>query len=142
MSELLGLGFSFILTSLSLLGGLLGGLLFFSLNQASNEKKGSICLYVLAGVIVVVLIGLIIVLASSGLDNIFKDITQSQNNQIFINLSCTDDVNCSAKIANQLQFSCQECPIQTPCPTMISNVPPNQDIFMCPPPYQCQIILK
>jgi len=96
---------------------------FFYLNQVLRndiDKKSQIfsiifCLLFFVGFFVILLF-----LSTNG--NFFIEIDKSlpKNNQIFVNLSCTNGSNCSGIIPNDLQITCpaQNCPqIPSVCQT-------------------------
>ena len=140
MVDYASVGFSLAVTSLALIGGFLGAGTFFFLNHALRKDLDNgwryFSLAVSAGFFIIFL-SLVYFFSASGSVYTQYSKTLPENNQILVNLSCVNKMNCSATLQNQIQISCQEktCPPQIICP----NVTPlpieiqYSKSFKCPP---------
>jgi hypothetical protein len=113
-------GFSLVISSTAIFFGLFGAGIFFFANQAFRTDIDNTSKLLISFISVCLLIAFLIsvlTLNSVGMEYINLSKSFEQNSNISINLSCTNEVNCTASIPNRLQISCQDCIIPTPCPT-------------------------
>lgn len=140
MVDFFNLGYSQIISSLALIGGFFGAGTFYFMNQLGRtdvNRSWRIVSFVMFLVFFGGFIYILFFLSTTG--NIFVEYSkiQMENPQILINLSCDDEMNCSASIPNQLHISCQEktCPPQILCPYITPTPLEIQysKSFKCPP---------
>lgn len=133
--DFFNLGYSQMVSSLALLGGFLGGSVFYFANQAARSDT-PIWVQILNFVLFLsVLCGFVLILwflFTNGSILVDYSKTLPENNVISINLSCTDSLNCSANIPNNLKISC--LPQNCPSPPVFQNqtVIVNPQKMMCP----------
>jgi len=140
MLDYFNLGYSQLISAIALIGGFCGAATFFFLNQFVKDgiNTSMRILNLLASLFFIVAFVMILsFLMNTGNFFIEYDKTLPKENPILINLSCHDELNCSANMPSQLTISCQEptCPLQKPCPntTIINNIIQPVKPCICPP---------
>jgi hypothetical protein len=143
MTDFYTIGYSQLLSSLALIGGFLGSGSFFFMNRVWNAKYGPSLDQLVIGI--TNLIGLaacfggflIIVYFFSTSGSILVEYSRTlpPDNQILLNYSCSDKMNCSADIPNQLLISCKgnNCASQPTCPNITPLPIQTLKTAMCPP---------
>jgi hypothetical protein len=140
MVDYLNLGYSQLTSAIALVGGFCGSATFFFLNQFIKEEidQATRILNFLGSLFFATCFVIILfILMSNGAIFIDYYKTLPKENNVVINLSCTDKLNCSANIPSELKISCQEkiCPPQITCSNMnaITNRTQNPKSSNCPP---------
>jgi hypothetical protein len=130
------LGYSQQVSSLALLGGFMGASIFYFANQIARSDNPTF-VRIKNFIIFLAALGSFLLIVwffySNGSNLVEYSKTLPENNQILINLSCTDSLNCSANIPNNLKISCppQNCPPPPVCLNQTVNVTPQK--MLCPP---------
>jgi hypothetical protein len=131
--DFFNLGYSQMVSSLALLGGFLGGSVFYFANQVTRLDT-SIWVralnFILFLAVLCSFLSILWFLFTNGSILVDYSKTLPENNQISINLSCTDSMNCSANVPNNLKISCppQNCPSPPVCQNQTVNVTPQKNI--------------
>jgi hypothetical protein len=138
-ADLLTLGYSQLISALALLGGFIGGAVFYFANQAAKPSIPRFfqIIYFIAFCALIssfVLILSFLILNGSMLIEASK---YQPDDQILINLSCENKLNCSANVSSQLRISCkkQTCPEQKICLNITPETIEKQytNYVKCPP---------
>jgi len=140
MLDYFNLGYSQLVSAIALIGGFCGAATFFFLNQFARDgiDRFTRLLNFLAFLFFIISFVMILSLLMNN-GNVFIEYSKTlpKENIIFINLSCENELNCSANIPSHLTISCQEptCPIQKPCPniTIVEKIIQPEKPCVCPP---------
>lgn len=140
MIDYFNLGYSQLTSAIALVGGFCGAATFFFLNQFAKEEMDiwTRILNLLGSLFFAISFVIILFfLMDNGISYINYYKTLPKDNQILINLSCSDKLNCSASAPSQLKISYQDkiCPSQITCSntTVISNITQCPKSYYCPP---------
>jgi hypothetical protein len=135
-----GLGYSQLISSIALIGGFLGGGVFFFCNQLIRKDAGSnwrVFSFIGLCGFLIFFFTILCFLNTNGTILVEYSKTLPVSSQVTINMTCSDRMNCTAEIPSQLQISYQQCscPQQASClnVTPIPTVTKPETQCKCPP---------
>ena len=120
--DYLGIGFTYLLAGVGFYGGLLTAFIGICLdlyNQTQNQWLKVLYMVWTIGLIIIVGIFIYYLVASGSILIKYGKEQEQFSGTITLNVTCTNETNCTIKIPDKLPFNClqQECPPQNVCPT-------------------------